>query len=88
MIAVSCTGSDLNAKVSLHFGRATDFLVVNPETMEFKHLDNSKVNEIGSGAGIQTAEMIAKAGAKVVLTGFVGPKASRPPCANATRVEV
>jgi predicted Fe-Mo cluster-binding NifX family protein len=30
---------------------------------------------MAQGAGIQAAETVARSGAKVVLTGFVGPKA-------------
>ncbi|MHA1540004.1 MAG: NifB/NifX family molybdenum-iron cluster-binding protein [Alphaproteobacteria bacterium] len=76
-IIVSSMGTDINSKVDPRFGRATHFLIVDPNTMEFEHLDNAKVNEMGSGAGIQTAELIAKTGAKIVLTGSVGPKASQ-----------
>lgn len=75
-IAVSCMGNNLEAKIDPRFGRANEFLIINSDTMEFDHIDNSKVNEMGSGAGIQTAEMIAKSGANVVLTGSVGPKAA------------
>jgi predicted DNA-binding protein (UPF0251 family)/predicted Fe-Mo cluster-binding NifX family protein len=74
-IAISSTGSDLNSKVDARFGRANNFIIVDADTMEFEHIDNSKVNEMGSGAGIQTAEMIVNAGVDVVLTGAVGPKA-------------
>lgn len=74
-IAISSVGNDLNAKVDPRFGRANNFIIVNSDTMEFEHVDNSKVNEMGSGAGIQTAEMIVNAGVDVVLTGSVGPKA-------------
>ena len=76
-IIVSSMGTDINSKVDPRFGRATHFLIVDPNTMEFEHLDNAKVNEMGSGAGIKTAELIAKTGAKIVLTGSVGPKASQ-----------
>ena len=75
-IIVSAMGTDLNAKVSFCFGRAHHFLLVDLDTMEFECIDNSKVDKMGSGAGIQTAEMVMKTGVKTVLTGGnVGPKA-------------
>ena len=75
-IIVSSMGVDLDAKVDGRFGRSNHFLLVNSETLEFEVIDNSRVNEMGSGAGIQTSEMVVKTGAKIVLTGAVGPKAS------------
>lgn len=75
MIAVSTSGSDLSAPVEPHFGRAAGFLVVDPETWKFFRLDNAAGGEASHGAGIAAAERVVNAGASVVLTGIVGPRA-------------
>ena len=76
-IAVSSLGSELESNVNPRFGRSLDFLIVDSETMNFIHIDNSRVNEMTGGAGIKTAEMLIEQGVDIVLTGFVGPKASQ-----------
>ena len=45
--------------------------------MEFTYLDNLAARDMGSGAGIQAAETVARSGARIVLTGQVGPKAQQ-----------
>ena len=75
LIAVSSEGPSLDDMVDPRFGRAAGFIVVDPDSMEFKYLDNGGSQAMSRGAGIQTAEMVANSGAKSVLTGQVGPKA-------------
>ena len=74
-IAVSSHGPGLDDLVDPRFGRAAGFVMVDPQTMEFTYLNNLAARDMGSGAGIQAAETVARAGARVVLTGSVGPKA-------------
>ncbi len=74
-IAVSSEGPNLDDKVDERFGRAGGFLIVDPDTMETEYIDNGSTQVMGHGAGIQAAEIVAKAGAGVVLSGYVGPKA-------------
>lgn len=74
-IAVTCDSPSLDAQVDPRFGRAAGFLIVNPETMEFDYIDNGSTQIMAQGAGIQAAENVARSGAKVLLTGYVGPKA-------------
>ena len=74
-IAVSSQGPNLDDLVDPRFGRAAGFVIVDPQTMEFSYLDNLAARDMGSGAGIQAAETVTRAGARVVLTGSVGPKA-------------
>jgi predicted Fe-Mo cluster-binding NifX family protein len=74
-IAVTCEEPSLDSRVDPRFGRAAGFLVVDPESMEFEYIDNGSSQVMAQGAGIQAAENVAKSGAKVILTGFVGPKA-------------
>lgn len=74
-IAVSSEAPDLDARVDPRFGRAAGFVVVDPETLAFEYVDNGSSQAMAQGAGIQAAEIVAATGARVVLTGFVGPKA-------------
>lgn len=73
-IAVSSTGSDLDAEVDPRFGRCQFFLIVDLEDMSFEAVANGNLAQT-SGAGIQSAKVVADRGAKAVLTGQVGPNA-------------
>ncbi len=74
-IAVSAEGPTLDHALDPRFGRAAGFLIVNPQTLEHEYVDNGASQAMSQGAGIQAAEIVVHAGAKVVLTGYVGPKA-------------
>jgi len=74
-IAVSSTGPTLTDRVDPRFGRAAGFVIVDLDTDEIQYVDNGRAQMMGHGAGIQAAETIARAGARVLLTGLVGPKA-------------
>ena len=75
-VAITSEGPTLDDKVDPRFGRAGGFVIVNPETMEVvQYVDNGSSQAMAQGAGIQAAENVANAGASVLLTGFVGPKA-------------
>jgi len=75
-IAVSSTGKSLDSEVDQRFGRAASFAIVDTETMDVEILENASVAAAG-GAGINSAKMVADAGAEVVLTGNCGPNAER-----------
>jgi predicted DNA-binding protein (UPF0251 family)/predicted Fe-Mo cluster-binding NifX family protein len=74
-IAVSSASADLDGPVDPRFGRAAGFLIFDPQTMESEYVDNTDSQGMSQGAGIQTAELMARHGVGVVLTGYVGPKA-------------
>ncbi len=74
-IAVSSEAPDLDARVDPRFGRAAGFVIVDPATMAFEYVDNGASQAMAQGAGIQAAETVAGTGARVLLTGYVGPKA-------------
>ena len=74
-IAISAEGPMLDDALDPRFGRAAGFLIVNPQTLEYEYVDNGASQAMSQGAGIQAAETVVRAGAKVVLTGYVGPKA-------------
>lgn len=74
-IAITSEGPSLDDLVDPRFGRAAGFLVVDIDSMEAEYIDNGQTQVMAQGAGIQAAELIARAGAAWLLTGFVGPKA-------------
>ena len=86
IIAVSSEGPDLDARVDPRFGRAVGFILVDPQTMPFEYVDNGASQVMAQGAGIQAAEIVSRAGANIVLTGFVGPKAFQ--ALTAARIDV
>ncbi|MBW2010884.1 MAG: NifB/NifX family molybdenum-iron cluster-binding protein [Deltaproteobacteria bacterium] len=73
-IAISSSGRNLDVQVDPRFGRCNCFVVIDPETQAFEVLENEAAT-LGSGAGIQAAQMVVKAGAEAVITGSVGPNA-------------
>ena len=73
-IAVSASGSSLDAEVDPRFGRCQHFIIIDPDTMEFESVNSSGATA-GGGAGISTAQMIAGKGVDAILTGNCGPNA-------------
>ena len=73
-VGITSTGENLDADVDQRFGRCKYFLIVDADSMEFEVLSNENAMASG-GAGIQTAQTIAKTGVEAVLTGNVGPNA-------------
>lgn len=74
-IAITSEGPTLDDALDPRFGRAAGFIVVDPQTLEFQYVDNGASQARAQGAGIQAAEIVARIGAKALLTGYVGPKA-------------
>ncbi len=73
-IAISSTGSTLDAEVDPRFGRCQYFIIVDPETMEAESIQNTNAMASG-GAGISTGQVIVGKDVGVVLTGNCGPNA-------------
>jgi predicted Fe-Mo cluster-binding NifX family protein len=73
-VAVSATEPSLDATVDPRFGRCPYFVIVDTETMQYEAVPNTS-QAAPHGAGIQSAQIISNKGAKVVLTGNVGPNA-------------
>lgn len=76
-IAITSTGADMNSEVDPRFGRARYFVVVDTDTAAVSAHDNIQNLNAAQGAGIQSAETVARLGAQAVVTGHVGPKAFR-----------
>jgi len=75
VIAVSSEGPTLGDAVDPRFGRAAGFVLVDAAG-GVRYLDNGGSQAMAHGAGIETARRIAEAGATVVLSGVIGPKAA------------
>jgi len=73
-ICISASANSLDAPVDPRFGRCPYFIIVDSETMQFEAVPNPASGAVG-GAGIQAAQILASKGAKVVITGNVGPNA-------------
>jgi predicted Fe-Mo cluster-binding NifX family protein len=73
-ICVSAESNNLEAPIDPRFGRCPYFVIVDSETMQFEAVPNVASGATG-GAGIQAAQTIANKGAKVLITGNVGPNA-------------
>jgi predicted Fe-Mo cluster-binding NifX family protein len=73
-LVISSRGNTLESEVDPRFGRCQYFIVYDDGSEEPEALNNSAQSASG-GAGIQAAQTVIKSGAKVVLTGNVGPNA-------------
>ena len=76
-VAFTTSGDNLNAPMDGRFGRAQKFLIYDLDSKTFEVIDNQQNLNAVQGAGIQSAETVAKTGARAVVTGHCGPKAFR-----------
>jgi len=76
-IVFTTSGSDLDAPLDKRFGRAPRFLVYDLEGRTFEVVDNKQNLNAAQGAGIQSADAVARLGVTAVVTGHCGPKAFR-----------
>jgi predicted Fe-Mo cluster-binding NifX family protein len=74
-IAITAQGRDLDTKVDPRFGRTSQFLLVETETMKYEVIGNSQSLDLPQGAGIQAAQNILRHHPNAILTGNCGPKA-------------
>ncbi len=75
-ICITSEGNDLNSKVDQRFGRCQYFIFIDTDTSQFEAVQNQNVNGSG-GVGVQSGQLVAEKEAKVLLTGKVGPNASK-----------
>ena len=76
-LAFTTPGENLDSPLDPSFGRSRNFLIYDLETQAFAIISNQQNLDAAQGAGIQSAQTIAKAGAKALITGHCGPKAFR-----------
>jgi len=74
-IAISSTGSDLDAALDPRFGRTRHLVVCTAGAEAVIHHENPTAADAEHGAGIRTAEFVASLGVQAVISGAVGPKA-------------
>jgi predicted Fe-Mo cluster-binding NifX family protein len=73
-LAISSTGKELTSTVDSRFGRAQFFIIYDTDTETFEVMENPNLGG-AHGVGAKTAQDIANAGVKAILTGNVGPNA-------------
>jgi predicted Fe-Mo cluster-binding NifX family protein len=76
-IVFTTSGDNLQAPLDSRFGRAPKFLVYDLDSGTFAVVDNQQNLNTAQGAGIQSAETVARLGAGSLVTGHCGPKAFR-----------
>ena len=76
-IAITTSGNDLTAPLDSRFGRAPKFMIYDLDNDSFEIVDNNQNLNAAQGAGIQSAQNIARLGVGALITGHCGPKAFR-----------
>jgi predicted Fe-Mo cluster-binding NifX family protein len=73
-IVITTTSPDITAEIDPRFGRASHFLIVDPDTLEWQAIPNPGVTASG-GAGIRAAQFICDQKVDAVISGDFGPNA-------------
>ncbi|HHP7235681.1 MAG TPA: NifB/NifX family molybdenum-iron cluster-binding protein [Desulfobacterales bacterium] len=73
-IAISSTGTDLDAQIDPRFGRCAHFVFLDTEDERVDAYENQSA-ALSVGAGIQAAEFVVCQGAEALITGHCGPNA-------------
>jgi predicted Fe-Mo cluster-binding NifX family protein len=76
-LAVTARESAVDSPIDQRFGRARYLIVVDAETGNAEAHDNKVNLNAVQGAGIQTAQNVARLNVEAVLTGHLGPNAFR-----------
>ena len=76
-IVFTTSGDGLDSPMDSRFGRAPGFLVYDLGSETFEAVDNQQNMNAAQGAGIQSAQTVARLGAGALVTGHCGPKAFR-----------
>jgi predicted Fe-Mo cluster-binding NifX family protein len=75
-IAVTAQDKNLDSEFDSRFGRCKYFAIVDLDTEECSFTQNEATIALG-GAGVKSAQFLAGCGVSAVITGHVGPNASR-----------
>ena len=75
-ICITAEGDNLESKVDQRFGRCQYFIFADTDTLEFEAVANQNLAGMG-GVGVQSGQLVAEKQAEVILTGTVGPNASK-----------
>ncbi|HPW45975.1 MAG TPA: NifB/NifX family molybdenum-iron cluster-binding protein [bacterium] len=87
-VAITSSGKSPDSEVDQRFGRASYFAIYDTENDTFSFADNAQNFNAANGAGIQSAQNVASAGAQVLITGNCGPKAFRTLSAAGIKVVI
>lgn len=74
-IVITSQGMDLKSVPDPRFGRAAFFLVIDNVSLEILEVINNNMKDASGGAGVAAGQTVAATGAKVLITGALGPKA-------------
>jgi predicted Fe-Mo cluster-binding NifX family protein len=75
-VAVSAVQPSMDSAVDPRFGRCACFILIDTETMQWEVQENQDA-AMASGAGVGAARLVARQGARAVITGVVGPNAAQ-----------
>lgn len=77
-IAISSTGENIESEVSDVFGRCPYFIIAEikgRKAEKTEAIKNESINQ-NSGAGVSTAQLMAKNDVTAVISGNIGPRAT------------
>ncbi|HBE44624.1 MAG TPA: hypothetical protein DDW17_04010 [Deltaproteobacteria bacterium] len=76
-VAITSVDGTMEGMVDERFGRCRKFIIYDSETKNYTIIDNALNMGAAQGAGIQGAQNVINSGAKVVISGHLGPNAYR-----------
>ncbi len=85
-IAIPNEGNNMDSMINGSFGRTKNFVIVDSNSKEFTVVENTQNLSAAQGAGIQSAQNIIKAGADLVITMNLGPKAHKVLCGSGVKI--
>ncbi len=75
-VAICARKGNLQAEMDDRFGRAEYFVMVDTESGTEEIVRNPSLT-LGSGAGVQSAQLLSDRGIQTLIAGNIGPKAAR-----------
>ena len=76
-VAITSVDGTMEGMVDERFGRCRKFIIYDSETKNHTIIDNALNMGATQGAGIQGAQNVINSGARVVISGHLGPNAYR-----------
>jgi predicted DNA-binding protein (UPF0251 family)/predicted Fe-Mo cluster-binding NifX family protein len=74
-IAITSVDGTMEGMVDERFGRSKKLIMYDPESRNFDVIDNTQNLNAAQGAGIQSAQNAMNGGARIVISGHLGPNA-------------
>jgi len=76
-IAITSVDGTMEGMVDERFGRTRKFVIYDTEAKTHTVIDNALNMSTAQGAGIQSAQNVVNSGARIVISGHLGPNAFR-----------